>query len=383
MSNQIITKTLLNFKQLIKTLKKQKLINKQSLEKIKKVELTNPIKLETIKNLREHKKYKKIVELLKPHSFLEKGQDWLESKVNNEKQEVVLRQSAIWAQSITWTIIGGTVFGIIWLSLAKTEEIIVAPGRLEPITGVIDIQMPVGGIAEEILVKDGERINQGQVLVALDNEITLAKLKAFEDNLKINQEILRRLEPLTKEGAISEVQYLQQKNKVNDLKRSVIETQVTMKYQKITAPIDGIIFDLKPKGKGFVARSSEPIMKIVPFDDLLARVEIDSRNIGFIKVGKLADISIDSFPASDFGVIKGEVTKIGSDALLPDPALNKGYRFPAEIRLTNQYLKIKKGQKLPLQVGMSLRANIKLRKVSYLQLLLNTFSQKTDSLRTL
>ena len=383
MSNQFITNSLLNFKQLIQTIKKQKLNRSKSLEKLKSIKLKTSINFEQLKQLKENKKYQEILERLKPITYLEKGQDWLESKVNNEKQEVVLRQSAIWAQSITWTIIGGTALGIFWLAVAKTEEIIVAPGKLEPITGVIDIQMPIGGVADEILVKEGQLIKKGQILVELDNEITMAKLKTFQENLKINQDILERLEPLTKEGAISKIQYLQQKNQVNELKRNVIETKVTMKYQKISSPIDGKIFDLKAKGKGFVARSSEPIMKIVPLDDLLAKVEIDSRNIGFVKVGKLVDISIDSFPASDFGVIKGEVTKISSDVLLPNPALNKGYRFPAEVRLKDQFLTINNNKKLPLQVGMSLTANIKLRKVSYLKLLLNTFSQKTDSLKSI
>ena len=31
-----------------------------------------------------------------------------------------------------------------------------------------------------------------------------------------------------------------------------------------------------------------------------------------------ADVSIDSFPATDFGVISGSVVQIGSDALPPD-----------------------------------------------------------------
>ena len=42
---------------------------------------------------------------------------------------------------------------------------------------------------------------------------------------------------------------------------------------------------------------------------------------------------------------------------------------------------LKSGQTLPLQVGMSLTASIKLRSVSYLQLLLGSFRNKTDSLR--
>ena len=63
--------------------------------------------------------------------------------------------------------------------------------------------------------------------------------------------------------------------------------------------------------------------------------------------------------------------------------MRQGYSYPAVIKLDSQQLKIKNGETLPLQVGMSLTANIKLRSVSYLQLLLNTFRSKTDSLREL
>jgi len=44
-------------------------------------------------------------------------------------------------------------------------------------------------------------------------------------------------------------------------------------------------------------------------------------------------------------------------------------------------LNLKDGNSLPLQTGMSLTANIKLRKVSYLRLLLSNFKSKTDSLK--
>ena len=39
--------------------------------------------------------------------------------------------------------------------------------------------------------------------------------------------------------------------------------------------------------------------------------------------------------------------------------------FPVTIQLDDQQLRLKSGSSLPLQVGMSLTANIKLRKVSY------------------
>jgi len=103
-----------------------------------------------------------------------------------------------------------------------------------------------------------------------------------------------------------------------------------------------------------------------------------------VRQGQQAEISIDSFPATDFGVLEGSVASVGSDALEPDPQKGRQeYRFPATIKLDSQQLKLKNGSTLPLQVGMSLTANIKLRSVSYLQLLLNTFRSKTDSLRQL
>ena len=58
-----------------------------------------------------------------------------------------------------------------------------------------------------------------------------------------------------------------------------------------------------------------------------------------------------------------------------------GLYFPGRIKLDSQNLKLKNSRKLPLQVGMSLKANIKLRRVSYLKLLLGTFKDKSDSLK--
>lgn len=384
--------------------------------------------------------------LKKPGQWLQGLQDSLERGVHSDHEEVVLRQARGWAQAITWTLVSCTAFGIGWLALASTEEIVVAPGKLEPIGSVKEVQMPLQGVAKQILVKEGDSVKKGQVLIRLDTEASAERqestlrslalkrrelqlkeqelertrelsnttLKTLQQNLDLATLVMQRLEGLYKQGASAELQYLEQKTKVQsiqgDMEKTVAdqsrqdtilrqniqelngqlqelgskltESNVTLRYQAIRAPVDGVVFDLKPTGPGFVAQSSEPVLKIVPYDKLKARVEIESDKIGFVSVGKRADISIDSFPSTDFGVLEGSVTKIGSDALPPDQAQNKGtYRFPADITLSSQQLKLKDGVKLPLQVGMSLTANIKLRKVTYLQLLLSSFKDKTDSLR--
>ena len=392
--------------------------------------------------------------------------------------ESVLQQGRFWMRTVTWTLIGTTVFGVAWLALARTEEIVVATGKLEPIGSVKDIQMPVGGVADEILVKEGEQVKAGQVLMKLDTEASeeqqrslqtqmqalqnnlqlkddelSLKRKELRDYLAMNREevamleknlvlasdILGRLEELARQGATPELQLLQQRNTVEetrgrlmqtrvdrdrqsailnqnitqlqqaiqqtrsqeaDLKAKLAETRVTLRYQQLKSPVDGVVFDLKPTSTGFTAQSTQTVMKVVPYGSLEAKVEVPSNKIGFVKLpqgqeGKLgcpqdlsicmdADISIDSYPSTDFGVLNGKVTKIGSDALPPDPQEQREQlSFPVTVELQQQQLKLKSGTSLPLQVGMSLTANIKLRKVSYLQLLLGEFQDKAESLQRL
>ena len=64
------------------------------------------------------------------------------------------------------------------------------------------------------------------------------------------------------------------------------EANVNLRYKDVVSPVDGVIFDLKPTGPGFVAQSSEPVMKIVPFNALQAKINIKSSDIGFIQLNK-------------------------------------------------------------------------------------------------
>ena len=372
--------------------------------------------------------------------------------------ESILQQGRFWMRTVTWALIGSTVFGVAWLALARTEEIVVALGQLEPIGSVQDIQMPVGGVADQILVQEGDWVKAGQVLMKLDTESSeeirnslekTIKLKQeqltlkeeekrntmqmnqeqvvmLENNLALQVEILDRYELLNAAGAFSEVQYLNQRNVVAetrgklmqskaerlrqsalldqqmaelqselaDLNGRLVESRVTLRYQQLRSPVDGVVFDLKPTSRGFAAQSTQTVMKVVPMGSLEAKVEVPSKKIGFVQVPSGcpekpdecmdADISIDSFPASDFGVLKGKVIRIGSDALEPDPqAQRQELSFPVTVQLDDQQLKLNTGALLPLQVGMSLTANIKLRKVSYLQLLLGSFRGKAESLQRL
>ena len=62
------------------------------------------------------------------------------------------------------------------------------------------------------------------------------------------------------------------------------ENRVTLRYQTLTSPVDGVIFDLKPTSSGYTAQSTETVMKVVPQGMLEAKVEVPSNKIGFVTV---------------------------------------------------------------------------------------------------
>ena len=370
------------------------------------------------------------------------------SLINRNDLELYLKQDKFLLKTTNWVMVGLTFFGFGWLCIARTDEIIIVSGKIIPTGEVSPIKMPSTGIIKEIFVEEGDKVVKDQILLKLDTrsniqrDETLQEEIAFKENqlfslteefdkfvkntkkgfislnnnIVLQNSILEKYENLLKIGAVPELQYLDRKSnlislntekdnltkdfesnkskyiqkldvlnsELVDLKGRSAENKLLLINKIVKSPITGTIFDLKPKNIDYSAQATETILKIVPYGDLEARLAVPSSDIGFVKKGMNVDINIDSYPSSDFGVLKASITSIGSDALKPDSTENRQFfSFPVNATLSDQFLKVKKGRKLKLKVGMTLSANIKLRKVSYLQLLLTTFKEKTESIQEL
>ena len=131
-------------------------------------------------------------------------------------------------------------------------------------------------------------------------------------------------------------------------------------YHIIKSPSQGVVFQIVATKPGAVVGPKDIILKIVPSEELIAKVDITNRDIGFISQGLPAEVEVDTFPKREFGFVKGEVYFVGSDAL-PPTETKQFYSFPAKISLEKQNLTIR-GKDVTLQSGMSVSANIKIRK---------------------
>ena len=249
-------------------------------------------------------------------------------------------------------------------------------------------------------------INQSQhqlrsITATLDSEIR---------SLALRENSLSEIQPLVSQGAISRIQYLKElgevellRGRVQSLRSDVLrqqqaveeaqnkykntlslsgvdfstkldesqkqlaqlsnqisEANLTLTYQTLVSPANGIVFDLQPASAGFVVTGDDPVLKIVPTDMLVARAYVTNRDIGFLRIGQSVKVRVDAYPYNEFGELVGQISSIGSDVLEPDQSFNY-YRFPVTIKLESPFL-LAKGKRLPLLSGMSVSVNIVLRK---------------------
>lgn len=211
--------------------------------------------------------------------------------------------------------------------------------------------------------------------VATDKEELFAKITANEKSIAdIDSQLSKII--IENQKRVYDIN-----SQISQIDSEISKAKETLKYQRIISPIEGTVFELKPKTPNFVVNVSEPILKIVPNDNLIAKVHVTNRDIGFVKEQQTVDVRIDSFPFQKYGDIKGTLTWVGSDALPPDQVYPY-YRFPVKVRLDKQSLIIN-NRKLPLQSGMSINANIKLRKRTVMSIFTDFIIKKTESLKFL
>lgn len=218
------------------------------------------------------------------------------------------------------------------------------------------------------------KIAMNQAQARLVNTVTLTE-KDLRDKVSDNNERIADIDSQLNKSIV------ENDKRVAELSSQISRTNVTLKYQEIKAPVGGTVFDLNA-GPGYVPppNQTEPLLRIVPDDNLIAEVNITNQDIGFVRVGQKVDVRIDSFPFSEFGDIKGEVKSIGSDALEPDQ-IHQFYRFPAKVSLDQQQLQTAE-RDIPLQSGMSVTANIKVRENrTVLSLITELFNKKVESLK--
>ena len=442
------------------------------------------------------------------------------------------------SRRVTTIIVVGLTLGLGWSVLARVDVVVTSRGKLEPLSASQAIQSRAGGEITTVEVREGQQVQQGQLLMTLDKKNLLSRLDALTrqkallsrevevlraarqgkfmlsgnnlspelsnqiqerllliaqitgnpnglapnqlqrfslfrqqvqnqlgisslrvtalstqiagaasqvastaGRLRIERESVGRLQPLVKAGAISRDNFLQRALNVSSLENQVVQsnvqqselesnrlqaqadgnqavgeiyrglqgelaaidtkfdgvikdnqqqliqlnsqleqTKLDVEQQDLKSPVNGVVFDLGQRVPGVLAQSGQVLLQVVPNESLIARVQVANKDIGAIRTGMPVEVRTDAFPFTEFGSVKGVVSKVGSDAL-PVDQTGQTTAFPVEVRLDKQFLE-KGSEHLMLTPGMALTANIKVASRPPLSYVFGEVVKAFDSLRS-
>jgi hemolysin D len=104
--------------------------------------------------------------------------------------------------------------------------------------------------------------------------------------------------------------------KLAGLAQNVVIAERRAKLQVLTAPIDGIVQQLAVHTIGGVVTPAQPLAVIVPLDsDLEIEAMVSNSDIGFVSAGQDAEIKIETFNFTRYGLLHGRVSSVSRDAI--------------------------------------------------------------------
>jgi membrane fusion protein, hemolysin D len=140
--------------------------------------------------------------------------------------------------------------------------------------------------------------------------------------------------------------------KASGLAQDLIKAEQKTRLQLLTAPVDGVVQQLAIHTVGGVVTPAQPLLVVVPSDSRLEiEAMVSNRDIGFVQAGQEAEIKIDTFNFTRYGLLHGEVLTISQDAVISDRKQDRSNeRAPGTPNDTSE----PKGQELNYSARISL-----------------------------
>jgi len=146
------------------------------------------------------------------------------------------------------------------------------------------------------------------------------------------------------------------KRQLDSLKQDRQKAQTVEQQQLLTSPVDGTVAKLAVATIGGVVTPAQELMQIVPKGQkLLVEAGLQNKDVGFVRLGQVAEIKLEAFPFTKYGVINGKVNKLSADAVAHEQL---GLIYPLEASLEQEKIWVK-DHWVQLQPGMQATVEIK------------------------
>lgn len=211
------------------------------------------------------------------------------------------------------------------------------------------------GCISEMLVDEGDRVREGQVLAKLDDSVLRAekvsmeaKLLAAQAEVKYYQNELTKKESLFNKYAVSDTEFqkalfeLEKADAAVSVARAEIKTiEAKMAKKVLLAPVFGIVAQRHVDVGAVIMPGSNKVLRIIQCNEVYAEVEFGERLYPVASRAVEADIQVNAIPGRLF---RGKVDRIG-------PEIDKKTRtFKLRIKVGNSDLALRPGMFAEAQV---------------------------------
>lgn len=186
------------------------------------------------------------------------------------------------------------------------------------------------GNINRIIVKEGNDVRKGQLIMSMDAELYQRNLDQLETELTLAKTMFQKQSNLWSQNIGTEVQYLESKNRKESLENQIANIKTQISKSQIRAPFQGTVEEVFVR-EGEMAQMGAPLVRIVNHKDMYIKADLSESHIGKFNKG---DKVIIHFPS----INKTIESKISSVGQVIDE-MNRTFSIEALLPLTDFTMK--------------------------------------------
>lgn len=149
----------------------------------------------------------------------------------------------------------------------------------------VDLAAQAGGRIQRLLVRQGDRVRQGQLLLVLDQTQLRAEVASLRAQMQTNRLNYQRYQDLARQGAASALQRDEFRQAYIAAREALVAREADLAFKDLRAPITGTVADLRVK-QGDVIEAGVPLTRLIRNDRLLARIDVPAVYAGRVRPGQ-------------------------------------------------------------------------------------------------
>ncbi|RWE22256.1 MAG: HlyD family type I secretion periplasmic adaptor subunit, partial [Mesorhizobium sp.] len=200
---------------------------------------------------------------------------------------------------------------------AERSTTLASVAKLQATTPVLQERVDIRKkLVDNALASKVDYLSEYQELVGLQQDLNLQQSRLREADAAIA--VLRE----TREKTVAEYRratydaLAKADQRVESAEQEETKAEQRTKFQRLTAPVDGVVQQLAVHTIGGVVTPAQPLAVVVPSESHLEiEAMLSNRDIGFVHPGQKTEIKVDTFNFTRYGLLHGEVLSVSPDAI--------------------------------------------------------------------